>query len=173
MFAKMIISIVIVFSAGAIGYIHAYRYKQRLKQLKDLYLSFQLLETEVFYSIRSLPMAMKRVGEKSHPSICQLFTDAYKTLHSKGGYSVEEAWENAVNDNYMKTSLTVDDREILKDFGKNLGSTDRENQIKNFHFIYLQLEKQQQIAHSIQIKNEKMCKSLGLLIGIAIVIVCI
>ncbi|WP_168198274.1 stage III sporulation protein SpoIIIAB [Crassaminicella thermophila] len=173
MFVKTIFSIIIIVATAAIGYIFSYGYVQRLQQLKNLYLSFQLLETEIIYSSNPLPIAMERVGKKSNKYICNIFNDTYKILNSKIGYSIEEAWNKAINDNLMKTSLNNEDKEILIDFGKNLGFTDKENQIKNFQLVYLQLQKQQKIAEQLKMKNEKMCKSLGVLIGIAIVIVLI
>ena len=69
--------------------------------------------------------------------------------------------------------MAKEDGEILKDFGKNLGSTDKENQLKNFKLIYLQLEKQQKDAENLKNKNAKMYKSLGALVGITIVILLI
>lgn len=170
-FVKLILSLIIILSTASIGYILAYRYVQRIQQLKNLYVSFQLLETEVIYASNSLPIAMGRVGEKSHPSIRKIFIDTYKMLYEKVGYSAEEAWSRAVNEHFIYTALNDEDKEILMDFGKNLGCTDKENQVKNFHLIYLQLKKQQQSAEGLRIKNEKMCKSLGVLIGIAIVVI--
>ncbi|TCO79183.1 stage III sporulation protein SpoIIIAB [Marinisporobacter balticus] len=171
MFAKTIFSIIIILSTATIGYVFAYGYVQRLHQLKNLYLSFQLLETEIIYASNPLPIAMKKVGERSHKTIRKIFTDVYDILHSKMGYSIEEVWNTAINNHFKQTSLNMEDKEILLDFGKSLGFADKENQIKNFKLIYLQLEKQQQIAEGLRMKNEKMCKSLGILVGIGIVIV--
>lgn len=171
MFAKIVLSMIIIISSASIGYVLAYRYVQRLQDLKNLYLSFQLLETEVLYSSNPLPTAMLRVSLKSNKTIGKIFMDTYELLNSRTGYGIEDAWQRAVDDNISHTSLLSEDREILMDFVKNLGATDKENQIKNFHLVYLQLKKQQEIAEGLKIKNEKMCKSLGVIIGIAIVIV--
>ncbi|WZL71450.1 stage III sporulation protein SpoIIIAB [Clostridiaceae bacterium 35-E11] len=171
MLVKLILASIIILSTASIGYILAYRYVQRIYQLKNLYVSFQLLETEIIYASNALPIAMLRVAEKSHKSISEFFIETYKILSSKAGYSAEEAWNKAINNHFINTALTNEDKETLMDFGKNLGCTDKENQAKNFHLIYLQLKKQQEIAEGLRIKNEKMCKSLGVLIGIAIVVI--
>ena len=171
MFAKLILSIIIITSAGIIGYVLAYRYVQRLQQLKNLYLSFQLLETEILYSSNSLPIALQKVGIKSNKSVRDFFLDTYKILDSRMGCSIEEAWTKAIEDNITGTSLNREDKEILLDFGNNLGRTDKEHQVKNFNYIYLQLKKNQENAEIQRLKNEKMFKNLGILIGIAIVIV--
>jgi stage III sporulation protein AB len=171
LFAKIIFSSLIILCTAAIGYIFSYEYTERLYQLKNLYLSFQLLETEILYASNPLPIAMQRVGSKSGKKINEIFTDTYKILYSKRGYSIEEAWHKAIAQNIKNISLNKEDEEILIDFGKNLGFTDKENQIKNFQLIYLQLKKQQDHAEHLKMKNGKLCKSLGVLIGLAIVIV--
>ncbi len=173
MFVKILGSILIIFSTSIIGYILAHRYTERIQQLKNIYLSFQILETEIIYLSNSLPIAMQRVGNKSNPIVKNIFTDTHQMLSKKAGYSMEEAWNKSIHNNFSNTSLIKEDCEILIDFGKNLGSTDKENQVKNFKFIYLQLEKQQKDAETLKIKNEKMYKSLGALVGIAIVILLI
>ena len=64
MLAKLILSLIIIISAGIIGYVLAYRYVERNQELKNLYIAFQLLETEIMYSSSSLPIALKRVGDR-------------------------------------------------------------------------------------------------------------
>ncbi len=171
MFVKLILSIIIILSTGIIGYIMAHRYVQRLQELKSLFLSFQLLETEIMYSSNNLPRALEKVGKKSNSSIQNFFLDTYEILKVRSGLSVEEAWLKAIESNISKTALNSEDKDMILDFGFNLGSTDRDNQIKNFQLVYLQLKKRQDNAEAMRFKNEKMCKSLGVLIGLALVIV--
>ena len=171
MFAKLLLSMVIITSGGIIGYIMAFRYVQRLQQLKNLYISFQLLETEIQYSSNSLPGALYRVGMKSNKFIGDFFLDTQRILDSRTGCSIEEAWAKAIESNISSTSLDQEDQDVLLDFGNNLGCTDREHQLKNFQYIYLQLKKRQEHAEIQRQKNENMFKNLGVLIGIAIVIV--
>lgn len=171
MLTKLILSFIIIASAGIIGHVLAYRYVERNQQLKNLYIAFQLLETEIMYSSSSLPMALKRVGVKSKSPLGGFFTGTYKILDSRQGFGIEEAWSKAVEEIIFETSLDNEDKDILLDFGLNLGSTDKEHQMKNFQFIYLQLKKRQDDAENLRMKNEKMLKTLSVLIGIAIVIV--
>ncbi|WP_165000357.1 stage III sporulation protein SpoIIIAB [Anaerophilus nitritogenes] len=173
MIIKILCSILIVLSSSIIGYLYSFRYLQRLQQLKDLYISFQLLETEITYVATPLVIAMEKIGSQSNQSIHQIFKDVHKILSKRIGYSVDEAWNQAIENNFNRTALTQEDKEILIDFGKNLGRTDQENQMKNFKWIYLQLQKHQQNADELKNKNGKLCKSMGILAGLAIVIILI
>ncbi|KXG76792.1 stage III sporulation protein SpoIIIAB [Thermotalea metallivorans] len=167
---KLMISAVIVLSASLIGYILSYNYVQRPKQIKNLILSLQLLETEILYMLTPLPQALKKIGSKGNTELAGIFKEAGSLLETRRGYDIEDAWQQAIEQKIRFTSLSEEDKEILIDFGKNLGSIDRENQIKNFNFIYAQLKKQQQTAEELRAKNEKMYRSLGVLLGLAIVI---
>lgn len=170
---KTLISLTIILSTSLIGYIHAYRYSQRVQQLRYILHGLQLLETEVLYSSNTLLEAMRRVGERSHPSVGGIFLETYKSLYNREGISLAEAWARAVETQSVRTSLEKMDKEVLIDFGKGLGLSDKENQKKIFQLTMLEIQKQQQAADDLKSKNEKMCKSLGVLIGIGIVIVLI
>ena len=66
--------------------------------------------------------------------------------------------------------LDYEDIDIVRGFGKNLGSTDKENQEKTFRLVKYQLEEQLKKAEEMRRKNEKLCKNLGFLLGAALVI---
>ena len=168
--AKVIISIIIVLSASFIGYILAYKYVQRPRQIKHLLLTLQLLETEILYLLTPLPLALKKVAGKSPGELNRIFSETSMLLEKKNGFSIEDAWRQSVEKNYPFTSLTMEDKEVLVDFGMSLGTVDRDHQMKNFHYIYAQLKKQLQSAEDLRLKNERMYKSLGILLGMTIVI---
>ncbi len=171
MLIKVLSSLFILFSSALIGYIYASRYNHRVQQLRHVLHGIQLLETEVLYSSNSLPEAMKRVGERSHSTVAKIFLDTAQCLYSRKGISLEEAWGKAIESQGAYSALQEIDREILIDFGKLLGTSDKENQKKNFHMVILELQKQQRSADEERCKNEKMYRSLGILAGLAIVIV--
>ncbi|SHI55180.1 stage III sporulation protein AB [Geosporobacter subterraneus DSM 17957] len=171
MVIKVVFSLVILIATSSIGYIYASRYNHRVQQLRHILHGIQLLETEVLYSSNPLPEAMKRAGERSHPSVSGIFLDTAQCLYSRKGLSLSEAWNNAVEKHAAHGPLQDIDQEVLMDFGKQLGTSDKDNQKKNFHMVTLELQKQQLFAEEERSKNEKMCRSLGILAGLAIVIV--
>lgn len=60
---------------------------------------------------------------------------------------------------------------MIKTLGIMLGKTDIEGQISEIDEYEILLETQIKKAEAEQLKNEKMCKSLGTIIGLAIVII--
>lgn len=98
------------------------------------------------------------------------FKEAAENL-SLPGITADTAWEKAVENTYSKLGLNKEDKGILITFGKMLGSSDLEGQINNINLVSSQLKLQEMKAEQMRQKNEKMYKSLGVLSGLAIVVV--
>ena len=67
--------------------------------------------------------------------------------------------------------MNSEDEEILISFGKLLGSSDTEGQIKNIRLTLNQLKMQEEKAEELRKKNESMYRNLGVLGGLAIIII--
>ena len=82
-----------------------------------------------------------------------------------------DAWEKRIDSSNIM--LLQDDKEALKSLGKLLGKTDIEGQISQIRLVNNFLDIQIEEATESKNKNEKMYKKLGLIVGIATVIVLI
>ena len=82
-----------------------------------------------------------------------------------------DAWENSIDSSNIM--LLQDDKEAWKSLGKLLGKTDIEGQISQIRLVNNFLDIQIEEATESKNKNEKMYKKLGLIVGIATVIVLI
>ena len=69
------------------------------------------------------------------------------------------------------TKLTKDDNEVLKGLAKMLGKTDLDGQVSEIRLTKKFLETKIQDAELEKTKNEKLYKTLGATIGLAIVII--
>lgn len=83
--------------------------------------------------------------------------------------SAGEAWEYAVQNS--KTSLHKEDLKIIENLKKLLGKTNIEGQLSEIELIQKFLDEQILIAEEEQRRNEKLYRSLGIIAGIAIVII--
>lgn len=100
--------------------------------------------------------------------ISDLFSEAHKNIQT---LSARDAWNFAVEDTRNLLNLTKEDLKLVASVGNMLGKTDVEGQISELDlaigFIDLQIEK----AEAECKKSEKMYKSLGSIVGLAIVII--
>jgi stage III sporulation protein AB len=167
---KIIGCTAIIFSSWGLGYILGTQFSCRVRELKLLKSSFQMLETEIAYSNAPLPDALESVERRSSIPVKYFFINISKNLKTRIYSSVGEAFEKSLDNTKDKLSLGKEDIEILKSFGHSLGNSDVEGQVKNFKLLLKQLEIQESKAEDARAKNERMYKSLGFLSGLAIVI---
>ncbi|AEV68671.1 stage III sporulation protein SpoIIIAB [Acetivibrio clariflavus] len=168
MLLKIVGSLIVFVSCTLLGYSHAQTYAQRPQELKTLQMLLQIFENEISFLSNVLQEAFQKVSSCTDSSVAVFFEAAVENL--KEGLCADEAWTKAVKENISGTSLNSEDEAIIISFGKMLGSSDLEGQIKNIRLTVNQLKIQEQKAEELRSKNEKMFKSLGVLCGLAIII---
>ncbi len=167
---KIVGMVLVLISSAMIGYMKALKYTLRRQTLRSFLSSLNLLITEITYSQITLSEAFAKLSETSESGVGRFFLLVSQILNSNEGYTAGEAWEIAL-DKVENINLSQDDIKILKSFGKGLGNSDIYNQEKNFKLASELLKKQLTDAEESSRKNERLYKSLGILIGIAVVII--
>jgi stage III sporulation protein AB len=168
---KLLGCIMVLLSCGFLGYILSSDCKKRPRQLRELQSMLQIFETRISYLSDILAEAFESICSLGGGETGVFFSDTVERLRSGRSISASQAWEEAVRENIKRTSLNREDEEILVSFGKFLGSSDLEGQIKNIRLTLEQLRLQEHKAEESRAKNEGMYRSLGILGGIAVVIV--
>lgn len=164
---RLLGGIMVVVSSSAIGFLIANSYHERPMVLRNLQAALSMLETEMNYGHTPLPKALENVSSKCEIQISKLFFNTRKYLMSRE-YMASEAWEKALDEFCKDCNLSDADLEILRAFGKYLGSTNKENQIRNIELTLSHLRQQEIIALEKKQKNEKLWRYLGVLFGIMI-----
>lgn len=85
--------------------------------------------------------------------------------------SAGEAWKCGIQSS--KTNLKEEDLKVLENLEKLLGKTNIDGQLSEIELIEQFIIEQTKLAEEEQKKNEKMYKSLGIIAGLAIVIMMI
>lgn len=170
MVIKIIGGVLVVLACSAAGYLYSARFFQRVQDLRLLQSYFSILENEMNFACNPLIEAFERICSNASSGVTAFFNATIGHLRQNDGMSAGDAWEKAVKENCMKTALNREDEAILLSFGKLLGSTDLDGQIRNIRHTVEQIRGQGQKAEDARSKNEKMFRSLGLLGGLAIVI---
>ena len=94
-----------------------------------------------------------------------------KTSQKIKEMNVSEAWRSAVAENSFFLNLKKEDIELIKSFGNMLGKTDIEGQVSEINQFLTLLDGQIATCEEEKNKNTKLCKSLGTIVGLGIVIV--
>jgi stage III sporulation protein AB len=163
----------VIATSAFLGYYLSLDCSKRPGQLRVLQGLLTMLENEICFLSSLLTDSFKKISASSDSVVAEIFDDTVKILNAGEGFNAFEAWETAVRNNIKKTSLNKEDEEILVSFGKMLGASDIEGQIKNIRLTLNQLKMQEQKAEESKKKNESMYRSLGILGGLALVIILI
>jgi len=151
-----------------IGNLISKKYTLRLSELKDIKNALNIIENKIKFTYEPLPEIFMQTAKLVSKNISQIFVQASKNMKEK---NAEEAWDNSIE--LAVTNLNSEDIENIKSFGKMLGKTDKEGQISRLEltktFIDMQIEK----AKADEEKNSKLYKTLGVVVGLAFVIILI
>lgn len=168
---KIIGAFLIVSSTSIIGYYYGNQFSNRLNNLIYMEQCIKILETEIVYGAILLPEALINVYNKGNKKVSFIFKEIKNHLLMNKNSDVYNSFLHVSNSFKNKLSLKDEDVEIFLSLGRVLGSSDRKDQEKNFSLILKQISFLQNDARLEKEKNEKMFKGLGILIGLAIVII--
>lgn len=168
---KIIGGSLIVLSTTLIGFYYGNRFSNRLGNLVYMEQCIKILETEIVYGAVPLPDALDNVYNKGNKKVSFIFKEVKKHLLNNKDGDIYQSFNNVTALLESKLNFKQEDIEILLSLGRVLGSSDRQDQEKNFKLILNQIAIIQNEAKLERDKNEKMYKNLGVLTGLAIVII--
>lgn len=169
---KIIGAILIIMATTWVGFEFAKRLSERPRQLRQLKVALQSLESEIMYGLTPLAEASEHIAKQIPKPISYFFLCFSEGLKN-GGASVRSAWEESLKETWHLTALRNGELEVMSQFGATLGQHDREHQQKQIRLTLTHLEREEGDAVEAQNRYEKMLKSLGFLTGILIVILMI
>ena len=171
MIIKIIGSILIISSSSFIGLLLSFDCIKRPNEIRMLQSMFHILLNEICFLSNLLKDAFDKVTIRNKSPVAVFFKDTIKNLDSNNNLTASMAWELAIINNIKKTALNKEDGEILISFGKMLGTSDIEGQIKSINLLLEQLKLQEKKAEQKKQKNSSMYRNLGILGGLTIIII--
>lgn len=173
MLLKLFGSTAIIGACAAIGYLYSSECSRRPQELRMLQSMLNMFENEIKFLSDTITEAFQKISSASDCRTSVFFSGTARLLVENSGMGAAEAWNSTVRANIRMTALNREDEEIVASFGKMLGKSDLEGQIKNIRLTLNQLEVQEKKAEEHRKRNEVMYRTLGFLGGLAIVIILI
>ncbi|NLI58446.1 MAG: stage III sporulation protein AB [Clostridium sp.] len=171
MAVKLFGCFIVFISSSLLGYIYSKKCSKRPNELRDLQGMLQIFENEISFLSNKLTDAFYKIYKQNESPVSNFFKSTAEILQKRPEISASEAWKDAVKLNIDATSFDKEDEKVIISFGKMLGSSDLEGQIKNIRLTLNQLKLQEQKAEEFRKKNEAMYRNLGILGGLAIIII--
>ena len=166
---KILIYSFIFLLSSLIGFLISKKYVSRVNELKEFKNSLNQFKTKIKYTYEPIPDIFLEISNNlnnSNINIANFFKIASNKMKL---LPAGDAWNIALEMDDL--SINDEDKNILKGFSKLLGKTDINGQISQIELTQNFLDTQILKAENEKEKCEKLYKTLGMIIGIAIVIV--
>ncbi len=162
---KTIILLTIFGTSLSLGIMFSKKYSNRVKTLKELNSALNIFLTKIKYTYEPIPDIFEEISKNTYKNVSNLFYDlSQKMKNTEAG----TAWLNSIEESNLE--INEEDKNILKGLSKLLGKTNLEGQVSEIELTQSFLKKQIEYAEQERQKNEKLYKTLGMTIGLAIVI---
>ena len=109
--------------------------KRRAESLKSFERLLILLESEINYANNPLDVAFKNISQSV--KLGGFLPFIVSTLNTDG---IKTSWQKGIKNFKKELTLSDGDTKVLLSFASQLGSTDRDNQIKNIRYTLKLLE---------------------------------
>ena len=165
---KIFFLITIFGLAVYIGNFKANQYINRLKELICIKSLLNIFENKIKFTQSTLEEIFNHIAENcSEKNIKNIFQELAKEKNN----NIHKSLENTIN--RAETNLNKEDKKILIDMGKVLGTTDIEGQVSNIKITSSFIDRQIEKAEQEKEKNVKMFRILGIVMGLTIIIILI
>ena len=136
-----------------------------MKQFKEM---CNILESKIKFTYEPLGEVFSQLSEMIHNNISPVLEETSKNLKI---YDFKQAWDRSIDSKKLLLNLNEEDISVIKGLGNMLGKTDMQGQISEIamtiDFLDTQIKEAEDECH----KNQKMYRSLGTIVGLALVII--
>ena len=167
---KSLFLIAIFGLAVYVGNSQASKYINRLKELISIKSALNIFENKIKFTQSPLEEIFKNIAENcSEKNIKNIFEQLVIDINKN--INLHKSWQDTINS--KETNLNNEDKKILVDMGKILGSTDVDGQVSNIKITSSFIDRQIEKAEQEKEKNVKMFRTLGIVSGLTIIIILI
>ena len=163
---KIIIYSFIFLTSSVIGFLTSKKYEERVNELKDFKNALNIFKTKVKFTYEPIPEIFEEISKNIQSKPGKIFKLA--SLNMKLA-TAGDAWNMAVDTDIL--NINQEDRDVLKNLSKLLGQTDIEGQISQIDLTSNFLDKQINKTEKEKARCEKLYRTMGMIIGLAIIII--
>ena len=163
---KYILLIAILGLSTGIGILISKSYENRVIELKEFKNILNVMKTKIKFTYEPLAEIFKQISKDNQTNVEKILGQMANQLTY---YPAKDTWENCIQN--ADISIKQEDKDILKKLSKLLGQTDVDGQISEIEVTQNFLDAQIEKAEEEKKKNQKMYKTLGVVIGLVFVII--
>ena len=170
MFVKILGAVLILISGSSVGWLLGSSYINRVREIKELQLAINIIDSEINYGQVLLPDALRTASNILRGSTAILFLEASIELENSGGEVFAEIWSQKLKKYYHRNNLLSEDINILSNWGQQLGVSSLREQENINKKILRHLEQQEESAREISRRRVKLVRYAGVLLSLLVII---
>lgn len=168
LFIRYLFLVLILSCSTSIGFLLSKRFADRLNELNTISNLTNTLQNKIRFTRMPLKEIFEELAEyQDNLEISDLFRKIAKKMEKM---KTSDAWVDAIDEKKLCFNLSLKDLNLIKTLGNTLGKTDIDGQMSEIEQFNTLLKIQIKEAEHEKNKNEKMYRSLGTIVGLAIVI---
>lgn len=160
-------------SSSGIGFSYSFYLGRRLEQLRQLQRMALLLRGEISYGNAVLTEALASIGRKLEEPFCFFLNRVSSRLKGYPDKSFQQVFQEEVRETLKQSALSAKDKEALMQMGAFLGYLDKDMQLRTVELYLEELDREIQAAKESIPGRQKLCRSLGILGGLFLVLLLI
>lgn len=163
---KIIIYSFIFLTSSGIGLLISKKYEDRVNELKEFKNGLNMFKSKIKFTYEPIPEIFAQISNSMNSKPGKIFKLASNNMKL---LTAGDAWNMAIDTDIL--CINEEDKSVLKNLSRLLGQTDIEGQLNQIELTSSFLDKQIEKAENEMLKYEKMYRILGMIIGLAIVII--
>ncbi len=163
----------IIGSCFALAVKSVQKQRERLWAVEDFSKLLYEMARTINFQLEPLPQILNRISQEDNPPVSGFLQEIKRAVQKDAHCPIDGLWQQALESFSKNKNLPEKAYRILKALGTQVGKMDMETETnrlkvaaKELHALYAELEKN-------TTKTEKLTKSLGIVLGISIVILLI
>lgn len=156
-----------------IGIVIAKKYSNRVNELQECVTALEFLESRINYTYDTIPEIFEFISRHLKTNVKNIFEYSAEKLNIDKNFSAGELFNCTIDEERILLDLNEEDIEILKGLAVSLGQVDLESQVKNIRLVERSLISQLENAKMEKNKNFKLCRNMGAIVGVLIIIILI
>lgn len=168
---KILFLLAVFVLSTMIGMIVARKYSTRVNELEETISALEILESRINYTYDTIPEIFDFISRHLKTNVKNIFEYTAEKLYNDKNNSAGDLFNSTIDEERILLELNDVDLDILKGLSVSLGQVDLESQVKNIRLIIRSLVTQLEEAKREKDKNFKLCRNLGAIFGVLLIII--
>lgn len=169
MLLKIIGAVVVMAASVGMGFYFAGRDGYRLSELAQMKKALTVLVSEIRFS-NALEEAAYNISERTTGVVSKIFESFGSHISEKNGDGICAVWESVLATGKRESYFSDEDLDMFLSLGRTFGYLDKEMQIDSIGLVIGQIDNESKILIEKREKDKRMYMNLGILGGLALVI---